>query len=329
MSDHSRRIVVLGTGGTIAGSSSEAGANVGYTAGTVPVTALLDGFSAPAGFELHVEQVAQIDSKDMDFATWHSLLLRCQYWLRQDDVAGLIVTHGTDTIEETSFFLHSVLQSSKPVVMTCAMRPASSNNPDGPQNLRDAISVATTQGATGVIIVCAGEVHGSKDVSKVHPYRLNAFSSGDAGPIGYVEEGKVRLVRNWSCYDAPFVGNTAFPLPAANEWPRIEIILSHAGARGEIIDTLIREKQENHPDAVAGIVLGATGNGSLHQALEKGGIAAQDAGIHVLVATRCIAGHIIPSLTEKLPLSTDLSPTKARIALLLQLLKDRKELAVS
>ncbi|AUG55680.1 asparaginase [Thalassospira marina] len=322
ISDQSRRIVVLGTGGTIAGSSAKAGANVGYTAGTVPVTALLDGFSAPDGFELHVEQVAQIDSKDMDFATWRSLHERCQYWLAQDDVAALIITHGTDTIEETSFFLHSTLNATKPVVMTCAMRPATSTNPDGPQNLRDAITVASSPDATGVMIVCASEIHGAKEISKTHPYRLNAFNSGDAGPIGYVEEGRVRLVRQWP-QEAHV--STAISLPPADNWPRVDIVLSHAGTRGEIVNALIREHQENHTDAAAGIILGATGNGSLHQSLEQAGLAARDAGIEVLVATRCIAGHIIPSLSEKLPISIDLSPVKARIALLLKLIsKDQK-----
>lgn len=318
-SSGSRRIVVLGTGGTIAGSSPQVGANLGYTAGTVPVGDLLSDIVVPDGFILHAEQIAQLDSKDMDFATWHALRVRSEHWLAQDDVAGLVITHGTDTIEETSFFLHSVIQSSKPVVLTCAMRPATSSTPDGPQNLCDAIAVATTAGATGVVVVCAGEVHGAVDVRKEHPYRLNAFGSGDAGPIGYVEEGQVRLLRSWPREDLLDQKSAIFSLPAADKWPRVEIVLSHAGTRGELIDTLVRERQDGHPAAVAGIVLGATGNGSLHHALEQAALRAQAAGIEVTVATRCAEGRIRPAPYASLPIALDLSPVKARIALLLKL----------
>ncbi|MCE8021598.1 asparaginase [Halomonas sp. MCCC 1A11036] len=318
-SSGSRRIVVLGTGGTIAGSSPQAGDNIGYVAGTVPVSELLGGIPAPDGFTLHAEQIAQLDSKDMDFATWHALRVRSEHWLAQDDVAGLVITHGTDTIEETSFFLHSVIQSSKPVVLTCAMRPSTSSAPDGPQNLCDAIAVATTAGATGVVVVCAGEVHGTVDIRKDHPYRLNAFGSGDAGPIGYVEEGQVRLLRRWPREGALNKTNASITLPTADRWPRVEIVLSHAGASGKLIDTLIRERQEGHPAAVAGIVLGATGNGSLHHDLENAALRAQAAGIEVIVATRCAEGRILPAPNASLSVEVDLSPVKARVALLLKL----------
>ncbi|MGM0987476.1 MAG: asparaginase [Pseudomonadota bacterium] len=315
----SRRIVVLGTGGTIAGSSPQVGANLGYTAGTVPVGDLLSDIAVPDGFILHAEKIAQLDSKDMDFATWHDLYVRSEYWLAQDDIAGLIIVHGTDTIEETSYFLHSVIQSSKPIVHTFAMRPATSSAPDGPQNLCDAVAVSTTEGAAGAVVVCAGEIHGAMDVRKDHPYRLNAFGSGDAGPIGYVEEGQVRLLRRWPREGALNKTSAPITLPTADRWPRVEIVLSHAGAGGELIDTLIRERQDGHPTSVAGIVLGATGNGSLHHALEQAALRAQAAGIEVTVATRCAEGRVLPAPNASLPVEVDLSPVKARVALLLKL----------
>lgn len=316
---HDRRIVVLGTGGTIAGSSPEVGANLGYTAGTISVDDLLGGITAPDGFTLHAEQIAQLDSKDMDFATWHDLYVRCEFWLAQEDVAGLIIVHGTDTIEETAYFLHSVLQSPKPIVHTCAMRPATSSAPDGPQNLSDAVAVSSTEGAAGSVVVCAGEIHGAVEVRKDHPYRLNAFGSGDAGPIGYVEEGSVRLLRRWPREGELNTTSAPLSLPTADKWPRVEIVLSHAGASGELIDTLIRERQDGHPGAVAGIVLGATGNGSLHYTLEQAALRAQAAGIEVVVAKRCADGRILPMPDSTLPVAFDLSPVKARIALLLKL----------
>ena len=313
----SRRVVILGTGGTIAGSGEQRGANIGYTAGTVPVAELLAGIEAPAGYALVAEQISQLDSKDMDFDTWHTLRLRCAHWLAQPDVVGVVVTHGTDTVEETAYFLHATLTAQKPVVLTCAMRSATSQSPDGPQNLREAIAVATADGASGVVVAAAGEIHGAREVRKEHPYRTNAFGSGDAGPLGYVEEGQVRLVRRWPNGEPLVDADTVARLGDPAVWPRVEIVLSHAGARGGLIDALIRERDEHRPDAVDGIVLAATGNGTLHHTVEQAAQRAQRAGIAVLIATRCAFGQIVRLPDSPLPDAAGLSPVKARIALML------------
>jgi len=310
-----RRVVVLGTGGTIAGRAASSGDNIGYTAAQVGVADLLGGIEAPDGVMLEAEQVAQVDSKDMSFAIWQQLARRCAHWLAQADVAGVVITHGTDTIEETAFFLHSVLVPSKPVVLTCAMRPATALSPDGPQNVRDAISVAATRGAHGVTVVCAGAIHAGVDIQKVHTYRLDAFASGDAGPVGYVEEGEVRLVRSW-----PQGGTLpVVKLFGATEvqWPRVEIVMSHAGASGAVIEALL---QAGGVDPLRGLVLAATGNGTLHHALEAAALKARDAGIEVLRATRCSSGRILPKAGDPLRDAGSLTPAKARIALMLELL---------
>lgn len=314
-----RRVVVLGTGGTISGRARSAGDNIGYTAGEVGVADLLTGIDAPAGVVLEAEQVAQLDSKDMSFAIWQALARRCAHWLAQGDVAGIVITHGTDTLEETAFFLHSVLSPAKPVVLTCAMRPASALAPDGPQNVRDAVAVAATPGARGVLVVCAGTVHGASDVQKVHTYRLDAFASGDAGPIGYVEEGALRRLRPWSDADgaAPALFDKAV---AAVDCPRVEILLSHAEARGSLVDALREERRRGTADAVQGLVLAATGNGTLHHALEAAALRAQADGIAVLRATRCVEGRILPRPGDRLRDAGALTPVKARIALMLELL---------
>lgn len=310
-----RRVVVLGTGGTIAGRAASSDDNIGYTAAQVGVADLLGGIEAPEGVTLEAEQVAQVDSKDMSFDIWQQLARRCAHWLAQADVAGVVITHGTDTIEETAFFLHSVLVPSKPVVLTCAMRPATALSPDGPQNVRDAVSVAATQGARGVTVVCAGAIHAGADIQKVHTYRLDAFASGDAGPVGYVEEGEVRLVRAW-----PQGG--ALPVvklfgPAEVQWPRVEIVMSHAGASGAVVEALL---QAGGADPVRGLVLATTGNGTLHHALEAAALRAQDAGVAVLRATRCSSGRILPKTGDLLRDAGALTPVKARIALMLELL---------
>jgi L-asparaginase len=268
------------------------------------------------------EQVAQVDSKDMSFAIWQKLALRCAHWLAQPDVAGLVITHGTDTLEETAFFLHSVLAPSKPVVLTCAMRPATALAPDGPQNVRDAIVVAATPGASGVVVVCAGTLHNALDVQKVHTYRLDAFDSGDAGPLGYVEEGSVRIVRCWpsAMPDAQHVFDR---VAVISEWPRVEILLSHAEARGSIVDALLREREAGAAEPLQGLVLAATGNGTLHHALEAAALRAQAAGVAVVRATRCSQGRILPRQSELLRDAGALTPVKARVELMLELLAGR------
>ncbi|MGO4395169.1 asparaginase [Variovorax sp. M-6] len=314
-----RRVIVLGTGGTIAGRASAASDNIGYTAGEVGVADLLQGIGAPPGIGLEAEQVSQVDSKDMGFAIWRTLAQRCAHWLAEPDVAGIVITHGTDTLEETAFFLQSVLAPSKPVVLTCAMRPASALAPDGPQNVRDAIVVAATPQACGVVAVCAGTVHGALEVRKVHTYRLDAFDSGDAGPLAYVEEGAVRQLRCWPAADP--AARTVFDRIAdAATWPRVEILASHAEARGTLVDALLEERRRGAVEPVQGIVLAATGNGTLHHALEAAALRAQAEGVAVVRATRCAEGRILPRPGQSLRDAGTLSPVKARIALMLELL---------
>lgn len=304
-----KKIVVLGTGGTIAGTAASAHDNVGYTAAQVGVAQLLEGLPSLGRLEIASEQVAQVDSKDMTLDLWRALAQRCRHWLDQADVAGLVITHGTDTLEETAFFLDCVLAAAKPVVLTCAMRPATALAPDGPQNLVDAMAVASAPQARGVVAVCAGVIHGAREISKVHHYRLDPFSSGDAGAIGYVEEGRVRLVRPWpSAAGSP---ETLERYVHAARWPRVEIVLSHAGAGGAIVDAL-------RAQGIDGIVVAGTGNGSVHHELQKALLGAQSAGVKIVRASRTAFGSVIAQEKDAIP-SSGLSPVKARIELLLQL----------
>ncbi|MBU0588394.1 MAG: asparaginase [Gammaproteobacteria bacterium] len=319
-----KKIVVLGTGGTIAGTAADPGDGIGYTAAQLGVAQLLQALpgQAASSFELVTEQVAQLDSKDMSFQVWRQLALRCAHWLAQQDVQGLVITHGTDTLEETAYFLHAVLGPDKPVVLTCAMRPATSVHADGPQNMLDALAVASLPGAQGVVAVCAGTVHGATDVQKIHTYRLDAFSSGDAGPLGFVEEGVVRLVKQWPeppaniCLTAiEKVANSAF-------WPRVEILMSYAGADGLVVDALLAQSASDSPGdlRLKGLVLAGTGNGSLHATLEAAASRAQQAGVRVVRASRCCEGRVLMKPGDSLEHTRGLSPVKARVALMLDLL---------
>lgn len=308
-----QQIVVLGTGGTIAGRAADAADTVGYVAGQVGVADLIAAVPGLRQWRLTVEQVAQLDSKDMRVEVWQQLVQRCAHWLAQDDVAGVVITHGTDTLEETAFFLQAVLAPTKPVVLTCAMRPASAPVPDGPQNLLDAMVVASAPGASGVVAVCAGVVHSALDVQKVHTYRLDAFSSGDDGPLGHVEAGQLRMGRNWPLPLVESMQLATKKIVDLTAWPRVEIVTSHAGATGDVVRLLVA-------DGVQGIVVATTGNGTVHQALETALVAAQNQGVKVLRATRCAQGRVLPTVNDKLPSAAGLSPVKARIALMLSLI---------
>ncbi|HEY0823468.1 MAG TPA: asparaginase [Ramlibacter sp.] len=306
-----RKIVVLGTGGTIAGRAASARDNLGYRAGEVGVDALLEGVPLPPDLALHAEQVAQLDSKDMDFATWCALARRCAHWLAQADVAGIVVTHGTDTMEETAFFLQCVLAPVKPVVLTGAMRPATSAAADGPQNLADAIAVAGSPLARGVCVAFSGAVHAAGEVQKEHSYRLDAFSSGDGGPLAYVEEGRLRMLRAWP--QGPAL-RSADSLPEPDAWPRVEIVMNCAGAGGGLVDALVQS-------GVQGIVAAGTGNGTLHHALEEALVQAGQQGVAVRRSSRCPQGRVLPQAGDRLPVADGLSPVKARIALMLELMR--------
>jgi L-asparaginase len=311
------RIVVLGTGGTIAGGSALAGDNVGYRAGERTVQSLLDGLVVAGGPQapaLVAEEVAQIDSKDADAAFWSRLHARCLAHLQDERVRGIVVTHGTDTLEETAWLLSQTLACDKPLVLTCAMRPATAVSPDGPQNLRDAIALASDARALGVSVVCAGAVHAPRHLQKMSPYRVDAFASGDAGPIGWVEEGRLRLVHPWPGLRSD-PSSLAQALAADNgAWPWVEIVLSGAGANGRQVEALVAA-------GVRGIVVAGTGNGTLHHALETALLRAQRAGVQVRVSTRCPLGVVVGMPAHGLPLADGLSPVKARISLMLELMQ--------
>lgn len=340
------KIVVLATGGTIAGRASHAGEAVTYTAAQLGVADLLanvPGLAALLGhYKLETVQVAQIDSKDMDIATWQRLLTHCVQALQQPEVAGLVLTHGTDTLEETAFFLHQALgvaaqagvlapvQACKPVVLTCAMRPATARLADGPQNLADAIAVVKDTHARGVMAVCAGQVHAAVDVRKVHPYRLDAFSSGDAGVLAHVEESCVRWLRPTMQPDADLVacsGNLqqyaarvwhALCTVAASDWPWVEVLQSHAGASARALQALVAA-------GVRGLILEGTGNATLHEALLEAAMQARRQDVVVWRSSRCQEGAMVPGTDNQVPLALSagqtLPPAKARIALQIKLLR--------
>jgi L-asparaginase len=307
-----RLTVILGTGGTIAGTAASPLDDLGYRAGQLAVADLVDSVPGLRGLHLETEQVAQVDSKDMSYEVWQRLARRLAVHLARPEVAGIVVTHGTDTLEETAYFLQRVLAPSKPVVLTAAMRPATSVHADGPQNLLDAVSVARCDGACGVVAVLAGDVFRGADLRKAHTHRLNAFEPGEGGLLGRIEGGRLRLLRPWPQGAALGAACTAV---AATAWPRVEIVLNHAGADGRNLEALLAL-------GVDGLVLAGTGNGTLSSELEAAALRAQSAGVRVLRASRCGAGPVSRD-AGALPGAGTLSAVQARVELLLQCLAAR------
>ncbi|MGV0960541.1 MAG: asparaginase [Limnohabitans sp.] len=312
------KLLVLGTGGTIAGTAASASDHTGYTAGQLGVQQLLQavpGLDALLqGTVLVGEQVAQLDSKDMDHATWQALARRCAHGLAQPDVGGIVITHGTDTLEETAWFLQEVLAPRKPVVLTCAMRPATALTPDGPQNLLDAMAVVRDPKAQGVLAVCAGRIHSARDVQKVHPYRLDAFSAGETGPRGWIEQGQVRWADPAGPWAAPAHAHARHALdkPVA-DWPWVAVLHSHAG-----VDA--RQVQAWVASGVAGLVVAGTGNGTVHQGLLSALAQAQAQGVAVRLTTRCAQGQIVGQSAALQTAPGGLDAYKARISLMLSLM---------
>ncbi len=309
-------VVILGTGGTIAGVSAVVGDNVGYTAAQRSVADLLAAVPALGGAPIEAQQVAQLDSKDMDAATWQALARAVAAQLARPEVQGVVVTHGTDTLEETAWLLQQVLAPAKPVVLVAAMRPATALAADGPQNLLDAVAVARTPGAQGVVAVLAGRVHAAGAVRKVHPYRTDAFDSGEAGILGVVEEGVLRRFRDWPAATAGAPLGLRLLDVDPTDWPWVDIVTSHAAARGDGVRALLAA-------GVQGLVVAATGNGSVHRSLNDALDDARAAGVPVWFTTRCAVGALVAAPGSLPSPAAAMSPWQARLALQLQLLAGR------
>jgi L-asparaginase len=315
-----KKIVVLATGGTIAGLANSVSRPQQYQAGLVPVASLLS--AVPKDFidqhqiAISAEQIAQIDSKDMQESVWLALAKRLWHHLNQPDVDGVVITHGSDTLEETAYFLQAVFQPSKPVVLTCAMRPANAPEADGPANLRDALLVAAHSDLHSVLVTCGGSVHAGHRVQKIQSHDLKPFVSLD-GPLARLVDGKFQILRPVPSAEYPWPMPTAPEVLQTQDWPRVELVLNHAGAQGENVRDML---QSSRPPK--GLVVAGTGNGTVHQGLERALKEAQSQGVRVVRTTRCALGQVESLPDDVLASVPDLTPVQARVGLQLALLKE-------
>jgi len=316
MSSSSPAVLVLATGGTIAGLAPDPATSARYQPAQLGVRQLVDAVPALAGTALQAEQVAQLDSKDMGPEVWSRLAARIAAAMADEAVAGIVITHGTDTLEETARLLSRLFGAgAKPVVLTAAMRPANAPQADGPRNLADAVAVARALAVAGggVVVVMQGRVWDAAQVRKLDTQALDAFGTAEAAPWGAVDDAGVVLGTRPLSVGPPLSLDPA-RLPA-HDWPRVEIVSSHAGAEGRVVDLLVA-------DGVQGLVVAGTGNGTVHAQLQAALQRAAAAGVAVVVGSRVGRGAV-SGRHEGWPVAAEATPAQVRVDLLLALLARR------
>lgn len=317
-----RTLLVLGTGGTIAGVQRHGDPSGGYTAAVLGVDALLDGVDVPEGWQVRAHQVVSIDSKDMRWSVWQALASRLAEGLADEGVAGVVITHGTDTLEETACVLDWLHDQRKPVVLTGAMRPATADDADGPANLRDALSavqVLSSRGLGGTWVAMNACLWPGSLVRKVHTREVNAFDAGGAQPLARRLPDGVWQPAVQACQDGPFRAVQA-PLWrwfATQARPRVECVSSHADADGWVVRALL---SADGAASLKGLVVACTGHGTVQDALADALNEACAQGVQVWRSTRVARGGVLSRADDRWPAAGPLTVAQARVALALHLL---------
>lgn len=311
-------IVVLATGGTIAGAASS-DVQAGYTSGQVGVEQLLAAVpQAKKIANLRGEQIANIGSQDMNDSVWIKLATRVNALLAQPDVAGVVITHGTDTIEETAYFLNLVVKSLKPVVLTGSMRPSTALSADGPLNFYNAVGVAASPQAAGrgVLVVLNDWIHGAGSLTKTSTTAVQTFLSPISGLIGTVSYGQPEF------YRGPVGKNTTtseFSVGNSTVLPRVDIIMASENMDGAMINAAVAA-------GAKGIVIAGVGNGNMTATAVTALAAQAKKGIVCVRSSRVTTGNVgrnveIDDDKYGFVASLGLNPQKARVLLRLALTK--------
>src|SRR6516164_5314016 len=233
------KVVVLGTGGTIAGSAQSSTQLHDYKPGKVAIQALIDGIPGLRNaVDVRSEQLFQVSSASLTIDNWLTLAHRINKLLVQDDVDGIVVTHGTDTLEETAYFLNLVVKSRKPVVIVGSMRPASAISADGPINLYDAVLLAASPSAVGkgVLIVLNDQISGARDVTKTNTANTDTFRNWELGFMGYMLDNAPHFYR---VSTRKHTVDTEFDVSSLDALPQVDIAYGYANVKRVAIDALV------------------------------------------------------------------------------------------
>jgi L-asparaginase len=313
-------IVILATGGTIAGAAAS-GTQAGYTSGAVTIDAML---AAVPGIKdlanVKGEQISNVGSQDMTLDIMLTLAKRINVLLARNDVDGIVVTHGTDTMEETAFFLNLVVKSDKAVVMVGSMRPSTAVSADGPLNLFNAVGVAVDPQSRGrgVLVVMNDWIHGAHSLTKTSTTAVQTFMSPLRGLVGISSYGKNDF------YSVPAWKHTTtseFDVANVMKLPRVDILFACADMSPDLIDSAVA-------NGAKGIVIAGVGNGNMNQASLEAAARAAKKGVIVVRSSRVPTGTVgrnVEVNDDKMNLvaSDELNPQKSRILLMLALLKSR------
>jgi L-asparaginase len=310
-------VVVLATGGTIAGAQPEEG-DPGYRSGSVSIDALIAAAPGLDGLaQIRGEQIASIGSQDMNDEVWLRLADRINTLLADAKVGGIVVTHGTDTVEETAYFLHLVVSSEKPVVLVGSMRPATSTSPDGPLNLYNAVAVAADpeSGGRGVLVVANDDIFAAREIQKANTTDLQTFVSPNRGNLGEVYYGEPWYFGTSTTRAA----SSGFSAPPGTVLPRVDIVYAHEGVDGTMVEAACAA-------GAKGIVLAAVGDGNATQALIGALASAAADGIVVVRSSRVGSGIVRRNIEVDddalgFVAAYELNPQKARVLLRLALLE--------
>ena len=310
-----RKIMMIGTGGTIAGTGNGSSALTEYRAGSIGVDDLMQAVPALAEYgPFESVQFSNIDSSEMSPYRWVRLALLVNEVAKRDDINGIVITHGTDTMEETAYFLQLTVNTNKPIVITGSMRPATALSADGPVNLLQAVQVARSKNAwnQGVLVVMNGYIDSAREVAKLHTTDMATFGNAQLGHMGCVQNGKAYF------YYTPCRTHTSdseFILREEVELPTVGIVNLYGGMDTEILSVVANRSQ--------GLVIGGFGHGTLPQGVRN----ALKKIIIPKVRSSRIGNGIVSSNSldakEGFIVSDSLSPVKARILLMLALQKEQ------
>ena len=312
-------VMILATGGTIAGTGATSTTTVGYTAAKVAIDKLITAVpELKKVANVKGEQVFQIASENMNNNYWLKLAKRVNTLLAQTDVDGIVITHGTDTIEETAYFLNLVVKSRKPVVIVGAMRPSTALSADGPINLYNAVLLAGSKDAVGkgVLVVLNDQINAAREVTKTNTSTLDTFKAPELGLLGYMQDNRPIFYRQST---RRHTADTEFDVMQLDVLPQVDIVYGYANVNRIAIDSFMAA-------GARGIIYAGTGDGSLADSVKPALVEARKQGVIIVRSSRVGEGIVARNGEDNddqldFVVSDTLNPQKARILLMLALTK--------